>query len=303
MLLLSLSVGCADPEGEAADGSVDAAPMVGPSLDASSSDASLGPASCDLSGLWIGRMNTESMALGVPQYANNWYYYEFAQQGDLLTVSRHIDCGIEVRGSVRVVLAPATSAALTKHNVQTSRKATVRAHGDGTCDLSMEKFWSVRGVDEQRYLPSPRVADVSLTSLRASNPLPPAKSPELSEDWDGDDKPGITWVVTGIVAGTRATAQRDWTRYFTAPGYPITAASDFGDQVIRAEFDGEEVVYEADLGLNQLSQPVSAAEHTLTLRFLGRAAGDARAEAVLGVDDSSTCANIRSALPSTQGLR
>lgn len=291
-----------DPRADAsADASADAA-LPSMTSDAEAPDARI-PDGCDLRGVWIGRMNTQSLALGQPQYANNWYYFEFDQQGEALRVVRHLDCGIEVRGTVTVVLAPATTAALLTHNLQAGRKGTVKAAAGGHCDLSMERFWSVRGVNESRYAPTDRAAQVPLASLQTSQPLPPSNMPELTEDWDGDGHPGVGWIVSGIISGTRNTAQRDWTRYFTTDKFPINAASDFGDLVIRAEFDGEEVVYLADPGLSQLSQPVASAEHTLTLRFLGRTRDDPRAKALLTADDLTSCANVRQALPSVQGLR
>lgn len=260
------------------------------------------PALCNLSGVWIARQNSESLALGLPQYANTWYYYELIQKGSELEVARHFDCGIEVRGTVRVMLAPATTRALISHNLQTGRKGQVNALSDGTCSLSVEPFWSVRGLSEQKYVPTPRNTSMTLPEVQAALPLPLAATPELTEDWDGDMKPGITWFVNGIVNGERNTVQRDWTRYFTAPGYSIGAASDFADLVVRAEFSAEEVVFNSQ-GLNQLSMPNASAEHTLTMRFLGRSKNDPRAVAIYGEDDYATCANVRKALPSTQALR
>jgi hypothetical protein len=318
VLVTSSSMGCGD--GDSVDpggGMMDAglAPLLDASGPALANDAALPlgdgsvaagnvptQASCDLSGLWIGRQNGESLALGLPQYANTWYYYEFVQTGESLEVVRHFDCGIEVRGTVRVMLAPATTRALMAHNLQVGRKGKVSVGADGTCNLSIEPFWSVRGVSEQAYAPTPRSSSMTLAEVQAALPLPPASMPERTEDWDGDMKPGITWFVNGIVNGERNTVQRDWTRYFTAPGYTIAAAGDFGDLVVRAEFSAEEVVFNTQ-GLNQLSMPNAAAEHTLTMRFLGRTKDDPRAVALYGEDDFATCTNIRKALPSTQALR
>jgi hypothetical protein len=267
--------------------------------------ADAGPSSgagCDLSGVWIARQNTESLALSLPQYANTWYYFELTQSGDSLTVARHFDCGIEVRGTVRVMLMPATTRALLAHNLQAGRKGTVTPTADGQCSVSIEPFWSVRGVPEDQFVPTPRNSGMTLAQVQAALPLPTADMVARTEDWDGDGKPGITWFVNGIVNGERNTIQRDWTRYFSAPGYAVTAGSDFGDVVLRTEFSAEEVVFNTQ-GLSQLSQPNAAAEHTLTLRFLGRTPDDARARAIYGADDFETCAKVRATLPSTQALR
>jgi hypothetical protein len=282
-----------------------ASPAEGAGGDAASiTPGDTGPASCDLSGIWIARMNGETSALG-PQYPNTWYYYEFTQQGAELTVARHMDCGIEVRGTATVQLTPATQMALIQHNIQTGRRGSVTAQGDGTCALEIERFWSVRGVDEDRYAPKPRNSAAALATVQAENPLPPKEQPTLTADWDGDGQPGISWQISGIVTGSRASAQRDWTRYFTAPGYTLRAAGDFRqDVVIRAEFEVQEVVYTSSgLGLDQLAQVNAAAEHTLTMRFLGRTRDDPRAQALLKASDFDTCVALREALPSVRGLR
>jgi hypothetical protein len=263
-------------------------------------------ADCDFNGWWIARQNTESLALGfLPQYANAWYLFELAQDGEQLVVKHHIDCGVEVRGSVFVQLSPETTRALMQHNRQQGRKGTLKKQSDGTCAFEMERFWSVRGVDEATYAPSPRNTDKSIAEVAASVPLPPANKPELTADWDEDGQPGVRWEVSGIANGARHSAQRDWTRYFTSEGYTIEAHTDWPqDLLVRAEFSNEEVVYAADEPtLRQLSMPNAAAKHTLTLRFLGRTRCDARAKAVLKADDFDTCKAIQAALPSIEGLK
>jgi hypothetical protein len=260
---------------------------------------------CNLSGFWAARQTTESLALSTPQWASNWYLLELTQEGSALSVKSHMDCGIAVQGTVTVQLSPQTTASLIPRNRQVGRKGQVTRAADGTCAVSLERFYSVRGVSETVYAPTPRSRAISLEALRAEQPLPPATMPSATEDWDDDGKPGITWVVSGILVGVRHTTQRDWTTYFTAPGYTVPANPDFPqDLTIRAAFAAEEVVYEADPpSLRQLSQPNCAAPHTLTLRFLGKTADDARAKEILRSDDAMTCANIRAALPAPKGLR
>lgn len=268
-------------------------------------DSSTDGADCDFTGLWIARQNTESLVGPLAQYANAWYLFEFEQDGEELVVKHHIDCGVEVRGSVFVQLAPETARALMQHNRQAGRKGTLKKQSDGTCAFELERFWSVRGLDEATYVPSPRNTDKSIAEVAASIPLPPADKPELTEDWDEDGQPGVKWEVSGITTGARHSAQRDWTRYFTSEGYAIEARADWPkDLIVRAEFSNEEVVYAADEpSLRQLSMPNAAAQHTLTLRFLGRTRSDARAKAVLKADDFDTCKAIQAALPSIQGLK
>lgn len=283
---------------------------VGPgTCEAVNTDAGHGPLGdapgCDLSGVWIGRQTAESLALTLPQYASTWYVLELQQTGNDLAVTAHLDCGIEVQGTVNVQLTPATTNALIRRNSQVGRKGIVTRAGNDTCAVSLERFYSVRGVSEATYAPAPRSSSVSLEGLRLAQPLPPSGMPGATEDWDSDGKPGIAWTVSGFVSGVRHTAQRDWTVYFTAPGYTVPASSEFAqDLVIRAAFAAEEVVYEADSPtLRQLSQPNCAAPHTMTLRFLGKSRADARAQQIFGADDAITCANVRAALPAPKSLQ
>jgi hypothetical protein len=255
---------------------------------------------CDLNGVWIGRQVTESLAILVlTQYANNWYYLEFAQDGEQVVVSKHMDCGIEVHGSALVELAPPTMRALTAHNSQVGRKGTFAKQSDGTCALQMEKFWSVRGVNEDKYAPKPRNRDATIQEVQAENPLPAQAD---TEDWDGDGQPGIAWQVGGALPGIRHSGQRDWTRWFSAEGYVPRAAMDFtADLVVRAEFSNEEIVYAVEPAdndfLRTLSEPNLNGAHTLTLRFIGRTRDDPRAQAILKPDDFNTCLAIQAALP------
>jgi hypothetical protein len=261
---------------------------------------------CDLNGVWIARQNTASEALFIDQFANNWYYLEFAQDGEQVVVSRHMDCGITVLSPVvEVQLAPATMRALIQHNRQVGRKGSFAKQADGSCAFQMEKFWSIRGASEDLYAPKPRNSDSSVAQVRSENPLPPKGMPDPTGDWDGDGHPGIAWQVNVLAAGTRHSAQRDWTRWFSAPGYQVTAATNFTtDLVVRSDFDNEEIVYEVtDDTLNALSEPDGTVAHTLTLRFLGRTPDDPRAQAIIKADDFDTCLAIQDALKPVAGIK
>jgi hypothetical protein len=261
---------------------------------------------CDLNGVWIARQNTLSVALGLEQYANNWYYLELEQDGEQVVVSKHMDCGIEVRSALtRVELARATTRALSSHNLQVGRKGSFAKRADGTCALEIERFWSVRGVSEEQYAPEPRNREVTLQELQRDNPLPSETMGDAAEDWDEDGFPGIAWQISGIAAGSRHSGQRDWTRWFTAEGYEVTAALEFtSDLLVRAEFASEEVVYEASApSLTELAQTDASAEHTLHLRYLGRTRDDSRAQDIIQDDDFQTCLAIQAALPAIAGLK
>jgi hypothetical protein len=163
----------------------------------------------------------------------------------------------------------------------------------------------VRGVNECKYLPKPRNQQLSIQQVSKAMPLPPKNEPQLTQDWDQDGHPGIKWNVSGIATGKRHSAQRDWTRWFSANDYDIQAKEDWDeDLLLRAEFSNEEVIYEADNPtLEQLSTPDATAKHTLTLRFLGRSSDDARAKAIVKDDDFQTCLAIQKALPAIEGLK
>lgn len=289
----------ADPASDAAtNGNEDGGPVMHTAKDPD----------CDLNGVWIARQNTESLALGLGQFANNYYLLEFAQDGEQVTVANHMDCGIVVKGFLELVtveIAPETTRALIGHNRQRGRKGSFAKQANGTCAFQLEKFWSVRGVSEEMFAPKPRSREVSIEELKSENPLPTKAMASAAEDWDGDGQPGIAWHVMGVAMGTRHSAQRDWTQWFSATGYEVMAAANFGnDLVVRAEFSNEEVVYQAsDESLTELSQANAAAAHTLTLRFLGRTRDDPRAQAILKADDFDTCRAIQTALPPLAGLK
>lgn len=296
--------------GGAGSGGDSAAPMAGSgTMSDAGKDASMGEPSagasdpeCDFNGIWIAKQMTVSEALSLPQTSNNWYYLELKQSGDEVSVVKHFDCGIEVRGSATVILSKATLMASIAHNVQTGRKISVSRQG-ANCSFEAARFWSIRGADELRYLPGEpkdgRDFPDKISDVAKSKPLPTAQMPDGAVDVDGDGKLGIAFQVTGIVMGTRNSVQRDWTRWFTEPGFEIAASKDFGsDLTIRADFDNEESIIDPTSGLLvSNSSPKASAKHQLHLRFLGRDTSDARAMAMIKATDIETCYAIQDALP------
>ncbi len=254
---------------------------------------------CDMNGIWIGNQVTRSEALLAGQFSNNWYYLELTQNGEEVSVSRHFDCGIEVRGTVTVQLTPAAANGLRSHNIQTGRKGTMKMGDDGNCALKFERFWSVRGADEKRFAPSPRYSTKSIAEIVAAQKLPTKANTDGAEDWDGDSQLGTAWQITGALKGVRNSVQRDWTEWFTDAKYTIKPATDFqSNLVIRALFDNEESVLSAtDELLTQSSKSDGAAKHTLTLRFLGRTRSDPRVTALVKSKDFDTCQAVQAALP------
>jgi hypothetical protein len=261
-------------------------------------------ADCDFNGIWIGKQVTVSEAEGIPlpQSSNNWYYLEFKQNGTDVEVSKHFDCGIEVRGSATVTVSPATVTALIQHNQQTGRKATLKKEG-GKCAFDGARFWSIRGADEMRFIPNEaRDSQDSIDQVAAAKPLPNKMMTAGAEDTENDGKLGVAFVVKGIIMGTRNAVQRDWTRWFTEPDFEITPSTDWKqDLKIRADFDNEENVLDpADGLITAGSMPSARAKHILRLRFLGRDKSDPRVSQIVKPKDLDTCFAIQDALPAEE---
>lgn len=257
---------------------------------------------CDLSGAWIARQITISEALGVSQFSNNWYYFEVQQTGTEVQVTQHFDCGVTVLGTVTVTLPRSSLQAQLTHNQQAGRTATMRKDG-ATCRLETMRFWSIRGAEELRFLPDGvRDSEKSVAAVAQELPLPTPENPDGAIDVDGDGKLGLAYEITGLVSGIRNSVQRDWTRWFSAPGYEIVPSSDWPDDItIRADFDNEESVLDPSSGLLASgSTPKTNGEHQVTLRFLGRDASDPRRAAVVKADQVQTCYAIQDAMPAKQ---
>jgi len=242
---------------------------------------------------------TVSEALSLPQTSNNWYYLELKHTGTAVEVVKHFDCGIEVRGTVTVTTSRATVMGSLAHNVQVGRKITALKQAD-KCSFEAARFWSIRGAEEQKFIPNEaRDAADSAADLSRSKPLPTRSATDGALDTDGDGKLGIAFQVTGIIMGVRNSVQRDWSRWFTEPGYEIAASDTWTkDLRIRADFDNEEVVLDPASGpLVSGSTPRAGAKHALILRFLGRDASDPRVSAIVKASEVDTCFAIQDALP------
>jgi hypothetical protein len=254
---------------------------------------------CDFTGIWIAKQATVSEALQIAATSNNWYYLEFKQSGTDVEVSKHYDCGIEVTGIVSVKLAKATLEALLPHNVQTGRKATLVRDGNN-CKFESARFWSIRGGDDARYLPNAtRDSEQSIKQVAMEKPLPTTSKTDGAIDVDNDGKLGVGFQVSGIVSGTRNSVQRDWTKWFTEPGFEIAASADWKNELkIRADFDNEESILDPPDGpLASGSTPKGNSKHTLRLRFLGRDASDPRVAQIVKSSQVDTCFAIQDAFP------
>jgi hypothetical protein len=254
---------------------------------------------CDFTGIWIAKQATVSEALGIAATSNNWYYLEFRQSGTNVEVSKHYDCGIEVTGVVSVTLSKGTLEALLSHNVQTGRKGTLLRDGSN-CKFEAARFWSIRGADEARFLPNAaRDSEDSIPQSAMSKPLPTTSNTDGAVDIENDGKLGVAYQVSGIVSGTRNSVQRDWTKWFTEPGFEIPANTDWKSElVVRADFDNEENILDPASGpLASGSTPRRGAKHILRLRFLGRDASDPRVAPIVKSTQVETCFAIQDAFP------
>jgi hypothetical protein len=233
---------------------------------------------------------------------NNWAYYEIEQTGTSFAVKKHIDCGAEVLGSGTVTLSRATMEGTVKHNMQNGRTGSFELV-DGKCVFDIARFWSVRGADEQRFLPNAtRDSSMTMAELAEQKPLPTPRMTDGAFDLENDGKLGVAGQVNGIISGVRNSCQRDWDRWFTEDGYEITPALDFtSDLKIRIEYESEESVMSPTSGLlTTPTEPTSDWEHVTFLRFLGRTLDDPRAKAIVKAEDVETCYAIQDAMPAEE---
>jgi hypothetical protein len=254
---------------------------------------------CDFTGIWIADQITVSQALNLPQSSNQWMYLEFKQSGSAVEVTKHFDCGVEVRGSVTVTMSRATTQALIAHNVQNGRKATLSKDG-ANCEFAVERFWSVRGADEAHFLPNAtRDSNDSIEAVDMLKPLPTMNNTDGAVDTENDGRLGVAYQIAGNFSGTRNAVQRYWTRWYSDAEYAIPASDDWtSDLVIRTEFDNEESVLSPKSGLLLSdSMPKFGAKHVLKLRFLGRDSSDPRVAAIVKSTDIDTCYAIQDAMP------
>lgn len=280
--------------GSGADGVPETPAMTDPPAVATDPD-------CDFTGVWMARQQTVSEALGLGQTSNNWYFIEFSQSGTALTVVDSMDCGIEIRGSATVTISRATLEAALQYNRQVGRKGTLEKV-DGKCALDVARFWSIRGAEEAGFVPNEaRDSTDSIADVAKAKPLPTESMPDGAIDTEGDGELGIAFQASGVLEGVRNSVQRDWTRWFTEPGYEITPAVAWPeDVVVRADFDNEEVVLAASNSLLRTGSTPRATKHIITLRFLGRSRDEARAQAIIAADDVATCYAVQDALPAGQ---
>lgn len=176
----------------------------GPSDAASPALQDAQPRGCDLSGRWMASERLMSTALGAQQILRSWWYLELAQEGEALRVARSVSCGQRTTGLPPFTVddQPAWPA-YARHATYEGRMGTVTERGDA-CEVSFEQAVVVRGASVEAY-----------RDLRV--PLPTADTQATDstpgwEDWDEDDKPGVTVRMSGTITGLLYLSSRYWTQ-------------------------------------------------------------------------------------------
>jgi hypothetical protein len=250
-----------------------------PEADADAPDASGPAAPCDLSGRWLVTRREVATAVGSVEAAHSWYYYELAQTGSAIAVTKGLHCGEDVRG-VSAVAAnvdyPKTWPAMMAKETDTGRTGTSAEAASG-CSVSFAKHYDVAGATVS-FFSNPGEALPS-ASQQGSTGMPGW------EDWDGDGKPGFTMNVSGLVTGQVYMATRSWSEW---TGSVALRSSSF---TLQVDWAAEQDV----LGINGpslLSQAASGVkdsdptQHFAVFARLG--AGEATG------DDDAICTAVRS---------
>lgn len=219
-------------------GSFDSGPAIDarqlPDADPNAPDGSGGAGKCDFSGRWIVAQTTFSTALSATQTAVNWFYHEVSQSGDTFTIDYSLSCGFRVTGTTTVGLPDATLVALAERSSSVGRQGTFSDLGDGTCALSVDRIYDIRGANMDMYLRDHwSVGDTPI----ALGDLPALPENGALEDWDNDNMHGIT-MQTGL--GNRFVGQRDWNEH--AGVVPYGADRFGGEGVVTVTWDGQESV-------------------------------------------------------------
>lgn len=266
-------------------------------------------ADCDMNGIWVARMMAVNEALSLEQCGSQYFYFELKHEGANVEVVHSMFCGIEGRGSSNGTLSDASILSLTKSNSQVGRKGTMTKGADGTCQLTMEPFWSILGADEAMFAPMPRNASTPLSQVQSSTPLPTSAAGAI--DMDSDGNPGLSIIVTGVIQGTRYSVQRTSNTWLTNDRYKITPAATWTTDIeARAEYYSEEVVVgytpeDASLLASPSNMVPNSPSARVTLHFLGRDAAAASASGIVVASDPTadpdgavaTCKNILDVLP------
>ena len=209
-LLVGLATGsCSTSEDSSADDAASKSMAVTP-VDASvpegsSPEVDLDALDCELSGRWLATTHLTTDAIGALQFGHYYEYYELAQEGDKLTITKGFMCYADAVGDGTLaadVDFSGANAALPSRVRYDGRTGSITKGPDG-CRIELEKWYTVRGATTPHYLdPANELPDAD---QQASGSTPGW------EDWDSDGEPGVTGVLTGIISGKIFVAPRLWT--------------------------------------------------------------------------------------------
>jgi hypothetical protein len=192
--------------GGGGDGSApEAATSADSGAEAGEAAAPAGP--CDLTGRWLATRREVATAIGSVEASHAWLYYELAQSGTAVTVTKGLDCGENVRSLSAVgadVDFPKAWPAMMAKETDTGLKGSSARTTNG-CHVAFAKHYNVGGATESFYS-DPNQALPS-ASQQASGSTPGW------EDWDGDGQPGYTLDVTGLVTGQIYIVTRSWSEW------------------------------------------------------------------------------------------
>lgn len=230
---------------------------------------------CSMGGRWLVTVHYVTDAIGQLQFCHSYWYYEIQQSGDSFEVKKGLQCGDDAVGGgdfAASVDFTKSWAASSQHVVHAGRKGTSAA-ASGGCQVSLDKWYTVRGATIPYY-------------LDPSKPLPSVENQAMGdtpgwEDWDMDGNPGLTGTISGVVSGKIFVAPRQWTQ--------MTGMVSNLSGVIKLPlmWDQEQNVMSYDGSPLLASSAVRAADASLHFAQLARLTADQATG-----DDAAICASI-----------
>lgn len=269
------SAASGDVSGASDDGSAGA-----PAGDASGPGAPTGP--CNLTGRWLVSLRTVTDALGVSEASHEWYYFEISQSGTDMTITKGLQCGMNVRALSATganVDWPKTWPAMMANISYTGHKGTSTPTSNG-CQVTFNPADEVVAATESYYTDE-------------SNNLPTASQEASGStpgwlDWDNDGQPGFTMNVTGLATGELYMVIRE---HYSLGGPIAASASSFTLPLIWSNnqdvlgINGPSILSETAMAVKD----GNAANHFAT--YVRLSASQATGS------DSSICTAIRSLAP------
>jgi len=298
LLACGLLLACGDSTadggtaGTGSTGTADAGTALGGRSGSGASGGGSSGAGCDLSGTWIAQRVLftlpDTPLASASQKVSSWDLYDIEQDGDDVTVTDHLFCGIVTTGDARVGLSDDSIRAMQAHLDQSGRKGTFTEDGDD-CVLDMERVYIVMGASPIAYYRA-GVAEApgridGEPPLSMLEPMPTKAGNPGADDWDDDGKPGLQFIITDspLGSGVRHATQRDW---HVMHGR-VPAGSDAFQ--VDVEWDFEETILEAS---NPFFGSSAKTREGFPHGALWRRYDTPRAD-----DGAETCRDVRDTMP------